>query len=101
MRRALDEYFRPGDETVDLTPADADGQASLITRDLVLIAGIPNVEEVLRQLDPKVSIDRLVNEVDHIKANSQLATFIVPARALLTGERPALNFTRMLSAVTS
>lgn len=82
MRRALHEYFRTGDETVDLTPADADGQASLITRDLVLIAGIPNVEEVLRQLDPEVTIDRLINEGDHITANSQLATFTVPARTL-------------------
>ena len=41
MRHALDEYVRTSDKTVDLTPADADGQASLITRDPVLIAEIP------------------------------------------------------------
>ena len=101
VRRVLDEDVRNGDKTVDLIPADADGQESLITRDPVVIAEIPNVEEVFRQLDPKVNIDRLVNKDDHIKANSELATFTVPARAPLTGERAALNFTQMLSAVAS
>ena len=101
VRRALDEYVRTGYETVVLTPADADGQASLITRDRVLIAGIRNVEEVLRQLDPKVTIDRAANKSDHITANSQVATFTVPARTPLTGERTALNFIQMLFAVAS
>ncbi|MEC8694997.1 MAG: hypothetical protein VXX88_07495 [Pseudomonadota bacterium] len=60
------------------------------------------MEEILRQQDPKVTIERLVNEGDHITANSQLATFTVPARALLTGERStALNFIQMLPAVAS
>lgn len=99
--RTLNEDIRTGDETVDLIPADSDGQALLITRDPVVIAGIPYAEEVFRQLNPKVSIHRLVNEGDHIKANSQLATFTVPARVLLTGERTALYFNQMLSAVAS
>ena len=101
MRRALDEDVLTGDETVDQIPADADGQVSLITRDPVLIAGIRYVEEVLRQLDPKMSIDRLINKGDYIKVNSQLATFTVPARALLTSEYTALNFFQMLPVVAS
>ena len=43
----------------------------------------------------------LVREGDHIEANTQLARFTGPARALLTGERTALNFIRMRSAVPS
>lgn len=101
VRRVLDEDVRNGDKTVDLIPADADGQESLITRDPVVIAEIPYVEEVFRQLDPRVNIYRLVNEGDHSKANSELATFTVPARAPLTGEHAALNFIQMLSAVAS
>ena len=101
MRRALDEDVLTGDETVDQIPADADGQVSLITRDPVLIAGIRYVEEVLRQLDPKMSIDRLINKGDYIKVNSQLATFTVPARALLTSECTVLNVFQMLPVVAS
>ena len=101
VRRALDEDIRTGDVTADLIPADADGQASLMTRDPMVIAGIPYAEEVFRQLDSRVGIDWLVNEGDHIEANTQLARFTGPARALLTGERTALNFIQMLSAVAS
>lgn len=101
VSRALDEDVRTGDETVDLISADVGGQASLITRDPVVIAKIPYLEAGFRQLDPKVSIDPLVNECDHIEVNSQLATFTVPTRALLIGERTALNFIQMLSAVAS
>lgn len=101
MHRALDEDVLTGDETVDQIPADADGQVSLITRDPVLIAGIRYVEEVLRQLDPKMSIDRLINKGDYIKVNSQLATFTVPARALLTSECTVLNVFQMLPVVAS
>ena len=101
VRRALDEDIRTGDVTADLIPADADGHASLLTRDPMVIAGIPYAEEVFRQLDSRVGIDWLVREGDHIEANTQLARFIGPARALLTGERTALNFIQMLSAVAS
>jgi nicotinate-nucleotide pyrophosphorylase (carboxylating) len=101
VRRALDEDIRTGDVTADLIPADADGQASLLTRDPLVIAGIPYAEEVFRPLDSRVSIDWLVNEGDHIEANTRLGRFTGPARTLLTGERTALNFIQMLSAVAS
>jgi nicotinate-nucleotide pyrophosphorylase (carboxylating) len=101
VRHALDEDIRTGDVTADLIPADADGHASLLTRDPMVIAGIPYAEEVFRQLDSRVGIDWLVREGDHIEANTQLARFTGPARALLTGERTALNFIQMLSAVAS
>lgn len=101
VRRALDEDIRTGDVTADLIPADADAHASLLTRDPMVIAGIPYAEEVFRQLDSRVGIDWLVREGDHIEANTHLARFTGPARALLTGERTALNFIQMLSAVAS
>ena len=47
VSRALDEDVRTGDETVDLIPADAGGQTSLITRDPVVIAKIPIWRRVL------------------------------------------------------
>ena len=44
VRRALVEDIRTGDVTADLIPADADGQASLLTRDPMVIAAIPYTE---------------------------------------------------------
>ena len=73
VRRALDKDIGTGDVTADLIPADADGQASLLTRDPLVIAGIPHAEEVFRQLDSCVGMDWLVREGDHIEANAQLA----------------------------
>ena len=66
-----------------------------------MISGISYTEEVISELDPQGSIHWLVNEGDHIGANSQLAGFRGPALALLTGGRTALNFIQMLSAVAS
>jgi nicotinate-nucleotide pyrophosphorylase (carboxylating) len=57
VRHALDEDIRTGDVTAGLIPADADGHASLLTRDPMVIAGIPYAEEVFRQLDSRVGID--------------------------------------------
>ncbi|MEE2820318.1 MAG: hypothetical protein VX915_01050 [Pseudomonadota bacterium] len=57
MRRAIDDDVRTGDITANLITIDADEQASLITRDPVVIAGIPYADEVFRQLDSRVGID--------------------------------------------
>ena len=101
VRRALDEDIRTGDVTADLIPESTQGNASLITRDLMVIAGIPYADEVFKQVDSNVLINWHVTEGDWVDANTKLATFQGPARALLTGERTALNFIQMLSAVAT
>ena len=101
VRRALDEDIRTGDVTADLIPESTQGNASLITRDPMVIAGIPYADEVFKQVDSNVLINWHVTEGDWVDANTKLATFQGPARALLTGERTALNFIQMLSAVAT
>ena len=101
VRRALDEDIRSGDVTADLIPESTQGHASLITRDAMVMAGIPYADEVFTQVDAKVRIDWHVKEGELIDANTKLATLTGPARALLTGERTALNFIQLLSAVAT
>ena len=52
--RALDEDVSTDDVTVNLISVDANGQISLITRDPVVITGMPCADEVFRQLDSRV-----------------------------------------------
>ena len=101
VRRALDEDIRTGVFTADLIPENTQGLASLITRDPMVMTGIPYADEVFKQVDSRVLINWHVTEGDWVDANTKLATFQGPARALLTGERTALNFIQMLSAVAT
>ena len=72
-----------------------------MTREAMVVAGLPYATETFAQVDPRVVITWLVNEGDAINAGSQLAIFEGPARALLTAERTALNFIQLLSAVAT
>jgi nicotinate-nucleotide pyrophosphorylase (carboxylating) len=58
-------------------------------------------EETFRQLDPAVQVSWHFREGSSIKANSLLCALSGPARALLTGERTALNFLQLLSGTAT
>lgn len=101
VSRALEEDIRGGDVTAVLIPETRTAHASLVTRDPMVVAGIPYVNETFAQLSPDIEITWQVSEGDDILAESVLATFQGPARAVLTGERTALNFLQLLSAVAT
>ena len=98
---ALAEDIGSGDITAALVPPGQQGQARIITRDDAVICGQPWVKEVFRQLDPSIAVDWQVGEGDDATAEQTLCVLHGPARPLLTGERTALNFLQMLSAVAS
>lgn len=98
---ALEEDIRDGDITAALVPAEATAEATLITREDCLVAGIPWVDEVFRQVDPRVVIQWHVAEGESVQGDTLLATLSGPARALLTGERTALNFLQTLSGTAT
>lgn len=101
VSRALQEDIRSGDVTANLISETQTGRAVLMTREAMIVAGLPYATETFAQVDPGVVITWLVNEGDAINAGSQLAIFEGPARALLTAERTALNFIQLLSAVAT
>jgi nicotinate-nucleotide pyrophosphorylase (carboxylating) len=98
---ALREDIGAGDLTAALVPATRRGRAAVITRETAVACGRPYVDEVFRQIDPSVAVEWLVADGDRIVANQTLYRLAGPARALLTGERAALNFLQTLSATAT
>jgi nicotinate-nucleotide pyrophosphorylase (carboxylating) len=98
---ALAEDVGAGDLTAALIPPDRQGRATVITREDAVICGFPWVTETFHQIDPRVSLEWKIQEGDTAKADKALFTVNGPARALLTGERTALNFLQLLSATAT
>ena len=101
VARALAEDIGSGDLTAALIPENRGGRASVITRESALICGVPYVDATFARVDAAVRVSWQVNEGDTVSANQQLFTVEGPARALLTGERTALNFLQFLSATAT
>jgi nicotinate-nucleotide pyrophosphorylase (carboxylating) len=98
---ALREDVGSGDLTAQLIPADRIARATVITREDAVLCGTAWFDEVFRQIDPRVRVTWSARDADRVRADQQLCTLEGPARALLTGERTALNFVQMLSAVAT
>jgi nicotinate-nucleotide pyrophosphorylase (carboxylating) len=101
VARALDEDIGSGDLTAQLIPATQTASACVITRETAVIAGRPWFDACFKTLDPACSLDWRVSEGDRVAAGSVLVDIRGHARALLTAERPALNFLQTLSAVAT
>lgn len=101
VRRALAEDIGTGDITAQLIPAERQAQARVITREAGIVCGVAWVDEVFRQLDPAVEVQWLVADGEAVSADQTLFRLAGPARALLSGERSALNFLQTLSGVAT
>ena len=100
VRRALAEDVGSGDLTAPLVP-DATAHAELVTREDAVLCGTAWFDEVFRQLEPRVRVAWLKRDGERIAAGSVIARLDGPARALLTGERSALNFLQTLSGTAT
>jgi len=101
VRKALMEDVGAGDITAQLIPAERLAQAVIITREAAVISGTAWVDAVFRQLDPRVAVHWRVVDGEQVAADRVLFQLEGPARALLTGERAALNFLQTLSGVAT
>jgi len=101
VTEALAEDIGSGDITAQLIPADARAEATIITREAAVLCGRPWVDEVFRQLDETITIQWLTDEGADISPDQTICRLSGNARALLTGERTALNFLQTLSGATS
>jgi nicotinate-nucleotide pyrophosphorylase (carboxylating) len=98
---SLREDIGDGDITAELIAADANVSARVIARESAVICGVGWVEEVYRQLGDAVSISWALAEGDEVAADEVVATLQGPARALVTGERSALNWLQTLSGTAT
>lgn len=101
VRAALAEDIGSGDITAQLVPADRQARARVITREDCVVAGRPWVDEVFRQLDAGVTVEWLAREGERVAAGSVLFRLVGPARALLSGERAALNFLQTIAGTAT
>lgn len=98
---ALAEDVGAGDWTAQLTPPEKTARAHVVCRSAAVLAGRAWFDAVYRQLDTGVQINWHAEEGSRVAPGTSLCTLSGSARALLTGERTALNFLQLLSAVAS
>lgn len=98
---ALAEDVGAGDLTASLIDKEAVVGAQIIARESLVLCGEAWVDEVYRQLDENVIIDWYIGDGGHAEANDVICKLVGPARALLTGERTALNFLQTLSSTAT
>jgi nicotinate-nucleotide pyrophosphorylase (carboxylating) len=102
IRRALKEDIGDGDATVMATiPETAMGSASILARQEMVCAGLPIAERVFRSLNPHAKIRSLAQDGNFAKTGQALLHVEASARAILSGERVALNFLGHLSGIAT
>jgi len=99
---ALAEDLGDGDVTTEATvDADATGSAELVVRESGVVCGLAVAEAVFRAVDSELRFERLVEEGASVAAGTAVARVAGPERAILTGERTALNFLARLSGIAT
>lgn len=101
VQRALAEDVGSGDLTALLIPHDRLAEARVVSREDAVLCGIAWFDEVFRQLEPRVHVTWSAQDGERVRADQTLCTLAGPARALLTGERTALNFLQTLSGTAT
>ena len=101
VKYALEEDIGCGDITAQLIDEDKLASAHVITRDKAVICGTAWVNAVFQQISSDLQIKWQVQDGDQVQANDTLFTIKGPARAILSGERAALNFLQTLSGTAT
>jgi nicotinate-nucleotide pyrophosphorylase (carboxylating) len=98
---ALAEDIGAGDLTASLLPAERQAHARVVSRDKAILCGSAWFEACFHALDPQAAIRWHAREGDAIEAGQLLCEIDGQARALLSAERPALNFLQTLSGTAT
>ena len=102
IENALSEDIGPGDITTSLLIAEDQIAEGFITAEEdVIAAGILVAEEVFKTLDPDAVFETLARDGESISAGTKIIRVQGKAKALLTGERVALNFLQRLSGIAT
>src|SRR5271163_1328913 len=102
MRLALEEDMGAGDATsLAVVPAQAVAHARILARAPMVCAGLPVVERLFRMLDAGMGVEFVAKDGDIVEKPRDLVRLHGRARAILTGERTALNFLAHLSGIAT
>lgn len=98
---ALHEDVGRGDVTAALVPPQGRARGVVVAREAGVLCGRAWVEETFRQLASSVQLGWRADDGDPIRADTIVVAIEGPARAVLTGERTALNFLQLLSGTAT
>ena len=101
IKSFLEEDIGSGDITAAIIPETTHAHAEVLTREDIIMSGQAWFDAVFKHLDTNVTINWLVSEGEAVKKNTVLCKVSGSARALLTGERTALNLLQLLSATAT
>jgi nicotinate-nucleotide pyrophosphorylase (carboxylating) len=101
VARALAEDLGDGDRTAALIPPETQFETRVISRESAVLCGGPWFTETFRQLDPAVRVTWQAGEAEIIRRDQEVCRLTGPARAILSGERTALNFLQTLSGTAT
>src|SRR5438046_6754481 len=102
VRRALEEDISTGDATTSaVVPPRASARAKILARQTLVCAGLPLAEKIFRALDPEIRVTFPHNDGSSVDPAAAIVRIKGNARAILTGERTALNFLAHLCGVAT
>jgi nicotinate-nucleotide pyrophosphorylase (carboxylating) len=102
IEQALSEDIGPGDVTTEATvPAESTSKAEMLAKQNLVLAGIDVSREVFRSLNPDIQFMPLAKDGDRIKSGTVIARQSGSTRALLMGERVALNLLQHMSGIAT
>lgn len=99
--RALMEDIGTGDLSSRIFPEDLTSLAKLYAKQDGVVAGLALVEQVFMRVDPRIQVNRLVNDGDMVKVGDVVIELDGPLSTILQGERTALNFLQHLSGIAT
>lgn len=102
IRNALEEDIGDGDiTTVSTIPEDVRIECRLVSKAPGIVAGLDVVRKTFALLDERVEMESNVRDGDEVSPGMVLALLRGPGRAILTGERVALNFLQRMSGIAT
>jgi len=103
VRRALEEDLgRAGDITTDyVVPAEKRARARIVARQKGVISGVDAARTAFRLVDPELKVTPARHDGDRLGPGDTILDLHGPARAILTGERVALNFLGHMSGIAT
>ena len=101
VRDALAEDIGRGDWTAKLVPAGRSARARVTAKEDAVLCGQRWFDDCMTALDPTAQIRWAAAEGQRVEAGTVVCEIEADARALLSAERPALNFLQLLSGVAT
>lgn len=102
IQMAIDEDLGRGDVTTELLFRDSTtARSTIVSREEIVVCGIPVIEEILRLYDERLTLAAHVKDGQSAHVGNKLASIEGPLRSMLSAERVMLNFLQRLSGIAT